>query len=128
MNERYERGLETLSRLDGGSAGVEGVIAALGDVAPDLSRYLVEFAGGDILSRPELGLREREVATLAALTAMGTAAPQLAVHVRAALNVGVTPREIVEVVMQMAVYAGFPAAVNALAVVRRIYDEEGVRP
>ncbi|NML44421.1 carboxymuconolactone decarboxylase family protein [Ramlibacter sp. G-1-2-2] len=73
-----------------------------------------------------MGLREREIAVVAALCAMGNAAPQLRVHMHAALHVGCTPREIVEVVMQMSVYAGFPAALNGLAAVKEVFAEEGV--
>ncbi len=115
-----------LGEIDG-DAGRK-VLESLADIAPDLARYVIEFPFGDVYSRPGLGLREREIATVAALAAMGTAAPQLAVHVHGALNVGVRPVEIVEVVIQMAVYAGFPAALNAMAVVREVFRERGVTP
>ena len=65
------------------------------------------------------------LATVAALCALGHALPQLRVHVHAALHVGCSPSEVVEVVMQMAVYAGFPAALNGLAVVREVFAESG---
>lgn len=104
-----------------GEAG-ERVVASLADIAPDFARYLVEFPFGDIYSRPGLDLRSREIAVVAALTAMGNAAPQLRVHLRAALNVGVTRQEIVEVIMQMAVYAGFPAALNGLTAAREVFS------
>src|SRR3989344_2024945 len=84
-------------------------------------RYLIEFPFGDIYSRPGLDLRSREIAVIAALTALGNATPQLKVHLQAALNVGVTREEIVEVLMQMAVYAGFPAALNGLAAAREVF-------
>lgn len=96
---------------------------ALADVAPDFARYLVEFPFGDIYCRPGLDLRSREIATVAALTALGNAAPQLKVHVRAGLNVGLTREEIVEVMMQMAVYAGFPAALNGLFAAKEVFAE-----
>ena len=111
-NQRYIRGLEKLREVDG-QAG-EHVVASLADIAPDFARYLIEFPFGDIYSRPGLDLRSREIAVVAALTALGNAAPQLKVHLRAALNVGLTREEIVEIIMQMAVYAGFPAALNGL--------------
>lgn len=125
-NPRYNRGLEKLREIDG-QAG-ERVIASLADIAPDFARYLIEFPFGDIYSRPELDLRSREIAVVAALTAMGNAAPQLKVHLHGALNVGVTREEIVEVIMQMAVYAGFPAALNGLNAAREVFaavDAEG---
>ena len=124
-SERYRRGLAKLREIDG-DAG-EHVISSLADIAPDFARYLIEFPFGDIYARPRLDLRSREIAVVAALTAMGTAAPQLKVHVYAALNVGVTRDEIVEVLMQMAVYAGFPAALNGLAVAREVFAEASAK-
>lgn len=117
---RYQRGLAKLQEIDG-EAG-ERVVASLEDIAPDFARYLIEFPFGDIYSRPGLDLKSREIATVAALTALGNAAPQLKVHIHAALNVGVTRTEIVETIMQMAVYAGFPAALNGLSAAREVFD------
>ena len=122
--DRYERGAAMLAAVDGpaGLAVVEGLAKSF----PDFARYVVEFPFGDIYAREGLGLRERELATVAALCALGHALPQLRVHVHAALHVGCTPREIVEVVMQMAVYAGFPVALNGLLVVREVFAESGI--
>lgn len=116
---RFDRGRRALAEIDG-EAG-RNVVAALEDIAPDFGRYLIEFPFGDIYSRPALDLRAREIATIAALTAMGTAAPQLKVHIEAGLNVGLTREEIVEILMQMAVYAGFPAALNGLSAARDVF-------
>ena len=123
-SDRFERGLSRLSEIDG-EAGHK-VIAALADVAPEFGRLLIEFAFGDVYSRPGLDLREREIATIAALTAMGNATPQLKVHVEAGLNVGVSPAEIVETMMQMALYAGFPAALNGLFAAKEVFAARGV--
>jgi len=116
---RYERGLAKLAEIDG-QAGAN-VINSLSDIAPDFARYLIEFPFGDIYSRPGLDLRSREIAVVAALTALGNAAPQLKVHIEGALNVGVTRDEVVEVMMQMAVYAGFPAALNGLFAAKEVF-------
>lgn len=116
---RYETGLAKLREIDG-EAG-EKVIDSLRDIAPDFARYLIEFPFGDIYSRPGLDLRSREIAVIASLTALGNAAPQLKVHIQAALNVGVTKDEIIEVIMQMAVYAGFPAALNGLFAAKEVF-------
>lgn len=118
---RYDTGLARLAEIDG--AAGENVIAALADVAPDLGRYVIEFGFGDIYSRPGLDLKSRELATIAALTALGHAQPQLAVHLHAALNVGCTQNEIIEVIIQMALYAGFPAALNAMFTVKAVFNE-----
>lgn len=120
LNEsRYERGKAALATIDGHIG--EKVVASLADIAPDFATYLIAFPFGDIYSRPGLGLREREIATVAALTAIGYATPQLKVHIEAALNVGVTRDEVVETIMQMAVYAGFPAALNGLFAAKDVF-------
>ena len=120
-SDRYQQGLAKLAEIDG-QAGQQ-VVAALADIAPDLARYLIEFPFGDIYSRPGLDLQSRELATIAALTAMGNAAPQLKVHLHAALNVGCSETQIIEVLMQMAVYAGFPAALNGLFAAKEIFAQ-----
>lgn len=84
---------------------------------------LIEFAFGDIDSRPGLDLKSREIAVVAALTALGTAVPQLKVHIHGALNVGCTREEVVEAFMQRAVYAGFPAAINGLFAAKEVFKE-----
>jgi 4-carboxymuconolactone decarboxylase len=119
MSERYERGLTMLETVDG-PAGL-AVVENLKTVFPDFANYLVEFPFGDIYSRKGLSLRDRELAVVAALTAMGNAAPQLKVHIHAALHVGCLPQEIVEVIIQMAVYAGFPAALNGLTTAKEVF-------
>ncbi|KER67782.1 carboxymuconolactone decarboxylase family protein [Burkholderia sp. Ac-20349] len=119
VEDRYTRGWNKLKEIDG-EVG-ERVIAALAPIAPDFGRLLVEFGFGDIYSRPQLDLKAREIATIAALAALGNAQPQLKVHIEAALNVGCTRDEIVEVFMQMAVYAGFPAALNALFAAHEVF-------
>tara|TARA_R110002126_G_scaffold290914_1_gene449468 strand:- start:8646 stop:9071 length:426 start_codon:yes stop_codon:yes gene_type:complete len=116
---RLERGRRALDRIDG-KAG-QNVIDALADIAPEFADYLFEFPFGDIYSRPGLSLRDREIATVAALAAMGTATPQLKVHIEAALNVGLSRDEITEILMQMAVYAGFPAALNGLFAAKEVF-------
>ena len=118
-SERFVTGQKMLQQVDGN--GGEAVVESLKDIAPDFARYLLEFPFGDIYARPGLDLRSREIATIAALTAMGNAAPQLKVHIGAALHVGLTQDEIVEVIMQMAVYAGFPAALNGLFAAKEVF-------
>jgi 4-carboxymuconolactone decarboxylase len=121
IQDRYERGWEKLREIDG-EAG-ERVIQSLRDIAPDFARYVIEFPFGDIYSRPALDLKSREIAVVAALTALGNAAPQLKVHIHGAINVGCTREEVIEVIMQMAVYAGFPAALNGLFAAKEVFQE-----
>ncbi len=118
-SERFITGQEMLQKVDG--KGGDAVVEILQDIAPDFAQYLIEFPFGDIYSRPGLDLRSREIATVAALTALGNAAPQLKVHIGAALHVGLTQDEIIEVIMQMAVYAGFPAALNGLFAAKEVF-------
>jgi 4-carboxymuconolactone decarboxylase len=116
---RLERGKRALAEIDG-EAG-DKVIAALADIAPDFADYVLEFPFGDIYSRPGLDLRSREIATIAALAALGNAQPQLKVHIEAGLNVGLSRQEITEILIQMAVYAGFPAALNGLFAAKEVF-------
>lgn len=122
---RLERGRRALAEIDG-TAG-EKVVASLADIAPDFATYVLEFPFGDIYSRPGLDLRAREIATIGALTAMGNAAPQLKVHIEAGLNVGLSRDEIIEIIMQMAVYAGFPAALNGLFAAKEVFANRSAR-
>ena len=122
--DRREAGVQALQSITGGTG--EAVVEGLRDIAPDLAEWIISFSYGDVMSRPGLDLRSRQFATIAALAALGNAAPQLKVHVQGALNVGCTPSEIVEVMLQMTVYAGFPAAINAINVAREVFGERGV--
>jgi 4-carboxymuconolactone decarboxylase len=119
--ERYKKGLAKLIEVDG-EAGPK-VVESLKEVSPDLARYLVEFPFGEIYARPGLDLKSREIAVVAALTALGNAQPQLKVHIHGALNVGCTRQEVIEVIIQMAVYAGFPAALNATYIAKEVFKE-----
>lgn len=121
---RYKAGLHKLAEIDG-KAG-HNVIESLQSICPDLARYTIEFPFGDIYQRPQLDLKSREIATVAALTALGHCAPQLNVHINGALNVGCSPEEITEVILQMAVYAGFPAALNGMFVAKDVFIERGL--
>ena len=117
----YEKGLKRLKEVD--DIAGEKVIDSLADISPDLGRYVIEFGFGEIYSRPGLTLQQRELATVAALTAMGTGQPQLKVHLAAALNVGLSRLEITETIMQMALYAGFPAALNGMFAAKEVFAE-----
>lgn len=121
--DRRERGLAALS-VTSREAG-ERVLASMGDMAPDFGGWLLDFSYGDVISRGVLSPGAKEIAMIAAATARGTMGPQLAVHVRAGLAVGLTSEQIVETVMQMAAYAGFPAAINGMLVVRDVFAATG---
>jgi len=120
-SERFKKGWEKMIEIDREQG--ERVVEALKDIAPDFAELLIEFPFGDVYGRPGLDLKSREIAVVAALTAMGTAMPQLKVHVHGALNVGCTRQEIIETMILMAVYAGFPAALNGLFAAKEVFDE-----
>ncbi|MHB1676325.1 MAG: carboxymuconolactone decarboxylase family protein [Sulfuriferula sp.] len=124
-NAIYERGLKRLKEVD--AVAGDSVIESLASISPDFGRYIIEFGFGEIHSRPGLSLQQRELATVAALTALGTAQPQLKIHIGAALNVGLTATEIIETIIQMAVYAGFPAALNGLLTAKEVFGERGIK-
>ena len=114
MSDRYRRGLDVAEELAADKLE-HFVKSGVAEVAPDFARMVIEFAFGDIYSRDTLNLKTRELIAIAALAASGTAGPQLRVHVESAASAGITKPEIVEVLMQISLYAGFPAALNALA-------------
>jgi 4-carboxymuconolactone decarboxylase len=116
-----ERGERLLRQVDGDKVA-DNLLRAYEDVAPDFTRYLVEFAFGEIYARPG-DLRHRELVAIASLATMGGCDPQLETHVHGAFNVGLTEAEIVEAVMTLIPYIGFPRALNAMAVVRRVVEK-----
>lgn len=126
MKSRFERGTEIIEELYGDFGGA--FFEDLEDIAPDFGRFIVEFSYGEVFSRPGLDIRTREIAIISALTALGTAERQLEAHILGALKVGTSREEIVEAIMQVAVYAGFPAGFNALIVAKRTFEKLNHNP
>ncbi len=120
-DERYERGLKNFMGITGDVG--EKFVENLNEISPDFSRYLIEYPFGDIYNRPGLDVKTRELVTLSALAALGYADPEVKAHTKVALNTGVTREEIVEVFIQISVYAGFPAAINALLAAKEVFKE-----
>ena len=117
---RYEKGKKSLESIQNRS--VEEIFQELDDIAPDLSRFVIEYPYSEIYTREELDLKTREICTVSALTVLGTI-PQLKEHINAALNVGNTPTEIVEIIMQMSAYCGFPKSINAMMAAKEVFKE-----
>ncbi len=117
-----ERGRELVSQVN---PGMEEVLEErYGKYVPGIGASVVDFAYGQQYARPGLDLRSRYLATIAALTALGgQTGPQLRVNIQGALKAGVTPEEIGEVIWQMSLYGGFPAAINALNVAVEVFEE-----
>lgn len=128
-NDRYQKGIEKIQELtlqsnESNPTGEMEIGEGFKDLAPDLSKYVVEFAFGDIYSRPGLDNKQKVLTTISALIAQGT--PQIELHVNTGLTVGLTPEEIVGCIMHLIPYCGFPRVLNALTVAQKVFEERGV--
>lgn len=107
--------------------GIESALEKLAANSPALARHLVEFPFAEVYTRPGLDLKTREMLTVAALIVLGYAQAELKEHIQGALNVGCTRDEILEIILQMAVYAGFPAALEAVKTAATVFDDTQAR-
>ena len=123
-NTRFTQGMEQLKAIDG--KGGENVIKSLEDIAPDLGKFIVEFAFGDIYTREGLATGEREMITLSSLLTAGGCEPQLEVHINGALNVGISPEKVIETFLQCIPYTGFPKVLNAVFAAKKVFAERGL--
>ena len=118
---RYELGLATMRKMFG--PDVDSALKGLEDSSPDLARCLVEFPFADVYSLPGLDMNTREMLTIAALTVLGYPQAELKDHIRGALHIGCTRDQVLEIILQMAVYAGFPAALEAVKTATVVFSE-----
>lgn len=125
-NIRFIQGMEQLKAIDG--KGGENVIKSLEDIAPDLGKFIIEFAFGDIYTRQELTTEEREMITLSSLLTAGGCEPQLEVHINGALNVGISPKKVIETLLQRIPYTGFPKVLNAIFTAKKVFTERELLP
>jgi 4-carboxymuconolactone decarboxylase len=125
MIDRLERGRRMFEEIYGDGAS-DRLISSQTGLGQDLARYGIEFNFGDVYSRPGLTLAQREMATIAALVALGGLEPQLKGHTRAAIRAGLSATEIIETVIHTVQYVGFPRALNALRVVTDSLVDMGV--
>lgn len=123
-NTRFTQGMEQLKTIDG--KGGENVIKSLEDIAPDLGKFIVEFAFGDIYTREGLTTEEREMITLSSLLTAGGCEQQLEVHIGGALNVGISPEKVIETFLQCVPYTGFPKVLNAVFAAQKVFAERGL--
>lgn len=123
-NTRFELGAEKLKEIDG--IGGENVIQSLQDIAPDVGKYIIEFAFGDVYTRSELSMQEREMITITSLLTSGGCEPQLEVHINGSLNVGLSPEKIIETFIQCIPYTGFPKVLNAIYTAKKIFAERHI--
>jgi 4-carboxymuconolactone decarboxylase len=126
-SERTERGGELLRKMLGPEQA-ERTRELWRQMCPDFERYVVEFLAGEIWSRPQLDLRTRSLVVLAVLAAMGRWRG-LELNIRMALNNGAPRQEVVETLLQIAPYAGFPASWEALVMAQKVFQEaDGQKP
>ena len=123
-SQRYQAGAKILKKVH--PKGADRVHDLLQEISPDMARLVVEFPYGEIWSRGILDLKTRELITIASLTTLGHAKDQLRAHIHNALNIGCRKEEIIEVIIHMCVYAGFPASINALFAVKDVLKERGL--
>ena len=123
-DERYQKGLKNLEKVD--REGGQSVIESLAGLSEDVGRYIIEFAFGDIYDRKVLDLKQREMITITTLLTQGDTEPQLNVHINGALNVGLTPEEVIETFIQTIPYVGFPKVLNAITVAKQVFKDRGI--
>lgn len=121
MSEKFDRGCQKMNEIMEG--GDKRLLNGLGSVAPDLAKYVLEFVFGDVYSREGLNLKTKQMLTVTTLATLGNAKPQLAYHIHAALNIGVTEQEIIDIMTHISAYAGFPAAINGVNTAKEVFTE-----
>ena len=129
MKDKFEQGMK-IRRSVLGNAHVDRAEANKTPFDADFQQFITETAWGTVWSRPGLDRKTRHLLTIAMMAALGKE-HELALHIRATQNTGVTPYEVKEVLLQVAIYAGVPAANTAMAIAKRIYqelDEEAAKP
>jgi len=124
MSDRYHKGVEILQRI--GLTGSQAISSRVAEIAPDFARMAIEFPYADLYGRNGLDLRTREIAAVAALAALGASATHLRGHVESALHLGWSRQELIEILMQTAFHAGFPAALCALTACHDLLADGGV--
>ena len=117
-----DQGIEMLRRLFGRERAGE-IREGWAKLSPDFAAMVTDFVAGEVWSRPNLELKTRSLITVAALTALGRASA-LRLNIEMALNNGATREEILETLLHMAVYAGFPAAWDALAIADEVFSRK----
>jgi 4-carboxymuconolactone decarboxylase len=125
-DEQYQAGM-AIRREVLGDAWVDRATSTANDFTADFQSFITRYAWGEIWNRPGLDRRTRSLITLALLAGLGRS-EELPLHVRGALNNGLTPDEIKETLLQVAIYAGVPAANTAFAVARRTLDQLATEP
>ena len=120
-DELYEKGMR-MRRSVLGDEHVERAEANKTSFDADFQQFLVETAWGAVWPRPGLDVRSRHLITIAMLAALGKE-HELGMHIRATQNTGVTQDEVKETLLQVALYAGIPAANSAYAIAKSVFED-----
>ena len=121
---RYQQGLNLLALI--GGENFDGPINNLANLSTKMARFTVEFPYGDVLSDKSLDLKTRQICTISSLITQGSNQSQLKFHMKGLLNVGGTPDDLVEIMYLSTAVVGFPAAINAIGLVREIFAEQSI--
>ncbi|WLV25363.1 carboxymuconolactone decarboxylase family protein [Aciduricibacillus chroicocephali] len=127
---RYQKGLDklmeyTMTSNNNISTHLK-IEENLKDIAPDVSKFIIEFAYGDIYTRAGLDNQQRALVVISSLVTQGTE-PQLELHINTGLTSGLTPRQIVETIIQLVPYTGFPRVLNALEVAKKVFADRDLK-
>ena len=125
MDNKFQKGQEKFAEVFG--EGNQAAIQSIEEIAPGFGKHIVEFAFGDIFCRDGLSLKQRELILIASLTTLGGCESWLSTHIYAGLNVGLAPREIVETIAHCSLPAGLPRTLNALHVVKQVFQEKNIK-
>jgi 4-carboxymuconolactone decarboxylase len=124
LDERFQQGVNTRARMGGGTP-TAGSVPASREMAPDLHRIAGEALFGSIWTRPALSVTQREMSTLSVLTVLQRQ-QQIRQHTGNALNMGLTPEQIIEIFIHLAFYGGVPSAFNAMGIAKEVFEARGV--
>lgn len=122
MTQTYEKGMNLLNKLHGKHTG-EALMSSVGEISQKLTNMGIEWVFGDIMQDGTLDLKTRELTIIASLITQNALAAQIKAHIEAALNIGTSKKEIIALIEQLAIYAGFPSANNAMLVAKEVFLE-----
>ena len=122
QTDRYQLGQQMLEKIHGGHVG-EQMVAELSDICPEFVDMTIEWSFGEVASRTNIDLKTRELVIIASCVTLGHVVPQLEAHIEGAIQVGCTREEIVEVILQMSVYAGMATASNAFRIAKAVFKK-----
>lgn len=127
-SKRFDSGMEVIKKYEDPSDKPAYSITfdSLMDLDQELENYIVEFAFGDIYSREGLSDERKTLITISSLVTQGLD-PQMRLHVNIGLTIGLTPKEIVNAIIHLLPYTGFPRVLNALKVAKEVFTERGLK-